>query len=61
MKNWKTTVNPTGKTPNSDTKELAKKLNIILSRNEILKKEIIIAGDFNMNLLDFEQNKKSPR
>ena len=34
---------------------------IILSRNKILKKEIIIAGDFNMNLLDFEQNKKSPR
>ena len=61
MKNWKATVNPTGKTPNSDTKELAKKLNIILSRNKILKKEIIITGDFNMNLLDFEQNKKSPR
>ena len=30
----------------------------ILSTNDILKKEVIMAGDFNMNLLDFEQNKK---
>ena len=30
----------------------------ILSRNDILKKEVIINSDFNMNLLDFKQNKK---
>ena len=34
------------------------KLNKILSTNDILKKEVIMAVDFNMNLLDFKQNKK---
>ena len=33
-------------------------VNKILSRNDILKKEVIINSDFNMNLLDFKQNKK---
>ena len=44
--------------PNGDVKEFEKHLNKILSTNDILEKEIIIAGDFNMNLLDFKQNKK---
>ena len=44
--------------PNGDIKELKKLLNKILSTKDILKKEVIIAGYFNMNLLDFEQNKK---
>ena len=43
---------------NGDVKEFEKHLNKILSTNDILKKEVIMAGDFNMNLLDFEQNKK---
>ena len=44
--------------PNGDVKEFEKHLNKILSTNDILKKEVIMTGDFNMNLLDFEQNKK---
>ena len=44
--------------PNGDVKEFEKHLNKILSTNDILKKEVIMAGDVNMNLLDFEQNKK---
>ena len=44
--------------PNGDGKELEKHLSKILSTNAILKKEVIMAGDFNMNLLHFEQNKK---
>ena len=30
----------------------------ILSNNSIKKKSVILAGDFNINVLDFEQNKK---
>ena len=43
--------------PNGDVKEFEKHLNQILSTNDIPKKEVIINGDFSMNLLDFEQNK----
>ena len=42
---------------NNKAKEFEKRLNKILSINDILKKEVILNGDFNMNLLDFEQNK----
>ena len=52
------TLNLTYRPPNGDVKESGKHLNKILSTNDILKKEVIMAGDFNMNLLDFEQNKK---
>ena len=48
----------TYRAPNGDVKEFEKHLNKILSTNDILQKEVIMAGDFNMNLLDFEQNKK---
>ena len=51
-------LNLTYRPPNGDVKEFEKHLNKILSTNDILKKEVIMAGDFNMNLLDFEQNKK---
>ena len=51
-------LNMTYRPPNGDVKEFEKHLNKILSTNDILKKEVIMAGDFNMNLLDFEQNKK---
>ena len=44
--------------PNGDVKEFEKNLNKILSTNDILQKEVIMGGNFNMNLLDFEQNKK---
>ena len=49
-------LNLTYRPPNGDVKEFEKHLNNILSTNDILKKEVIMAGDFNMNLLDFEQN-----
>ena len=48
----------TYKQPNGDAKEFEKHLNTILSTNDILKKDVIMASDFNMNMLDFEQNKK---
>ena len=51
-------LNLTYRPPNGDVKEFEKYLNEILSTNDILKKEVIMAGDFNMNMLDFEQNKK---
>ena len=44
--------------PNGDVKEFEKNLNKILSTNDILQKEVIMGGNFTMNLLDFEQNKK---
>ena len=43
--------------PNGDVKEFEKDLNKILSANDILK-EVVMAGDFNINLLDLKQNKK---
>ena len=51
-------LNLTYRPPNGDVKEFEKRLNKVPSANDILKKEVIMAGDFNMNLLDFEQNKK---
>ena len=51
-------LNLTYRPPNSDIKEFEKHLNNILLTNEILKKLVIMARDFNMNLLDFEQDKK---
>ena len=50
-------LNLTYRPPNGDVKEFEKHLNRILSTNDILKK-VIMAGDFNMNMLDFKQNKK---
>ena len=43
--------------PNGDVKEFEKDLNKILSANDILK-EVVMAGDFNINLFDLKQNKK---
>ena len=51
-------LNLTYRPPNGDVKKFEEHLNKILSTNDILKKEVIMAGDFNTNLLDFEQNKK---
>ena len=33
-------------------------VNKMLSRNYILKNEVIVTGDFNMNLLEFKENEK---
>ena len=51
-------LNLTYRPPNGRVKEFEKHLNKMRSTNDILKKEVIMAGDFNMNLLDFEQNNK---
>lgn len=58
MKNQKKTLNLTSRSPNGDVKEFEKHLNKILRKNDTLKKEAMMIGDFNMNLLDFQQNKK---
>ena len=58
MKNQKKTLNLTSRSPNGDVKEFEKHLNKILRKNDILKKEAMMIGDFNMNLLDFQQQKK---
>ena len=57
-KSKNTILNLTYRPPNGNVKEFEKHLNKILSTNDILKKEVIIAGNFNMNLLDFEQKKE---
>ena len=57
MKNRKTILILTFRQPNGDVKEFEKDLNKILSANDILK-EVVMAGDFNINLLDLKQNKK---
>ena len=44
--------------PNGDHKERGNYLESSLSKREISHKEIILAGDFNINLLDFDANKK---
>ena len=43
--------------PNRDTTLFEKHMKSILSKNEATKKEVILIGDFNMNLLDFDKNK----
>ena len=45
--------------PNGDAKEFGEHLNKILSTNDILKKELVMAGDSNMNLPDFKQKKST--
>ena len=44
--------------PNSDSTLIAKHMKSILSKNEVTKKEVILIGDFNINLLDFDKNKR---
>ena len=43
---------------NGDTTLFEKHMKSILSKNEATKKEVILIGDFNMNLLDFDKNKR---
>ena len=44
--------------PEGDLKVCENYFQSILSNNSIRNKSVILAGDFNINVLDFEQNKK---
>ena len=44
--------------PNGDTTLFEKHMKSILSKNEATKKEVILIGVFNMNLLDFDKHKR---
>ena len=44
--------------PNGDHKELENYFKSSLSKWEISHKDLVLAGDFNINLLDFDTNKK---
>ena len=44
--------------PQGDTILFEKNLQDLLLKNDVCKKEILITGDFNINLLDYENNKK---
>ena len=43
---------------NSDTTLFEKHMKSILSKNNAAKKEVILRGDFSINLLDFDKNKR---
>ena len=44
--------------PNGDLTLFEKHTKIILPKNEATRKEVILIGDFNINLLDFDKNKR---
>ena len=44
--------------PNGDTTLFEKHMKSILSKNKASKKEVILTGDFNINVLDFDKNKR---
>ena len=44
--------------PDGDLEVCENYFQSILSNNSIKNKSVILAGDFNINVLDFEQNKK---
>ena len=44
--------------PQSDKTLFEKHLQDLFWRNDVCKKDVLITGDFNINLLDFENNKK---
>ena len=44
--------------PQGDTILFEKNLQDLLLKNDVCKKEILITGDFNINLLDYENNRK---
>ena len=46
------------RSPNSDHEELENHFKRSLSKQEVSHKDLISAGDFNINLLDFDANKK---
>ena len=44
--------------PNRDTALFEKHIKSILSKNDVTKKEVALIGDFNIDLLDFDKNKR---
>ena len=44
---------------NSDTTLLEKHMKNILSKNDATEKEVILIGDFDINFVDFDENKNS--
>ena len=44
--------------PNGDTTLFEKHMKSILSKNKATKKEVILIGDFHINLLEFDKNKR---
>ena len=44
--------------PTGDTTLFEKHMKSILSKNKATKKEVILIGDFDMNLLDFDENER---
>ena len=51
-------LNLSYKPPQGDTILFEKNLQDLPLKNDICKKEILVKGDFNINLLDYENNKK---
>ena len=51
-------LNLSYKPPQGGTTLFEKHLQDLLWRHDVCKKEVLITGDFNINLLDFENNKK---
>ena len=44
--------------PNEDATVFEKHMKSILSKNDVTKKEVILMVDFNINLLEFDKNKR---
>ena len=49
--------NLTYRPPNGDPNELENHFKNILSKREIANKELVLVGDFNINILDFNESK----
>ena len=50
-------LNLTYRPPNGDPNELENYFKNILSKREIINKELVFVGDFNINILDFNEGK----
>ena len=50
-------MNLTYRPPNADPNELENHFKNILSKREITNKELVLVGDFNINVLDFNESK----
>ena len=56
--NFELILNLSYRPPQGDTILFEKNLQDLLLKNDVCKKEILITGDFNINLLDYGNNKK---
>ena len=50
-------LNLTYRLPNGDTNELQNPFENVLSKQEITNKKLVLVGDFNINVLDFNESK----